>query len=564
MDGDLAVGQDADMRASADASTESAPAARGSAELVRLRSADGAGVAAVLAVVLLAEAPLIAGFAIAGRNFTGSATSAKYVADSAQHELWADQMARHGRFLTNLLTPERTHAGWFFNPLEFLFGLAERLTGLPYSMLNLGAELLVAPLLAVALVVLARRAGLRRPALPLLVALLAGTFQPLVLIGRDHGLRGWSHLSGVGVDNSPPSAGTWLILPLAVLTLIFLARPFRDAPTSGFRRAGIALGVEAAVYPFLAPALWLAGAFYALLLTRRIAWRRVLPGMAWFTVLPAGPLLAYAVILPRIDPEFERFSRLNYVPIFGLGGLLTSLGLGLATLLGLRRLLVGNEAQRVLGCTAVAVVVALYLPRHPDRSHILYLGPVLVIGAFAAWWPELRARAVGRWHVLAAVAVAAALVSAPYYYRHRVEALVHRDPPAFLTAGDRAAFSWLARQHDGGVVLARTDIGPWVAARGRHRVIAGHYLWTHDWSDRSKEVDAVFDGADPRPLIRHFGVTWIVVDTDRGAPGWVRGLTPVRSFGSTVVLAPRQLTRIDLQRPPVPPQPPQGEPDLGL
>src|SRR6185437_12011163 len=209
-----------------------------------------------------------------------------------------------------------------FNPLEFLLGMGERLTGLPYAVLNLGAELLVAPFLALALVALARRAGLRRPAFPLLVALLAGTFQPLVLYAHDAGLRGWSHLSGVGVDNSPPSAGTWLILPLAVLTILFLTRAAGD-PTRGFRRAGIALAVETAIYPFLAPALWLTGAFYAVLLAQRIGRRRVLPGLAWFTLLPAGPLLYYAVVLPRVDPEFERFSRLNYVPIFGLGGLLT-------------------------------------------------------------------------------------------------------------------------------------------------------------------------------------------------------------------------------------------------
>jgi hypothetical protein len=544
MDEDLTVVEYADMtRASANAPAESAPPAPRSAGVVRLRSVDGAGIAAVLAVVLLAEAPLIAGFALAGRNFTGSATAAKYVADSAQHELWADQMAWHGRFLANLLTPEHTPAGWLFNPLEFSFGMAERITGLPYGILNVVAELLVAPLLAVGLVLLARQAGLRRPAFPLFVALLAGTFQPLVLYARDLGLRGTSHLSGVGVDNSPPSAGTWLILPLAVLTLICLARPARD-PTLGFRRAGVALMALTAIYPFLTPALWLTGAFYALLLTRRLGWRRVLPGVTWFSVLPLAPLLYYAVVLPSVDPEFERFSRLNYVPVFGLGGLLTSLGLGVATLIGLPRLLHGNEAQRVLGCASLAVVVALYLPRHPDRSHVLYLGPVLVIGAFAAWWPELRARRVGRWHVLAAVMVAAALVSAPYYYRFRIEALMDRSAPAFLTAGDRAAFSWLTRQHDGGVVLARTDIGPWVAARGRHRVIAGHYLWTHDWRRRSRNVDAVFGkGTDPRTLIRRFGVTWVVIDTERGTPRWARGIIPTRRFDSTIVLAASQLTR---------------------
>jgi hypothetical protein len=509
----------------------------------RLGRVDGAGVAAVLAVVLLAEAPLLAGYAIAGRSFSGSATAAKYVADIAQHELWATQMARHGRFLRNLLTPERTPNGWFFNPLEFALGWGERITGVPYSLVNLGAELIVAPVLAVALVLLAARAGLRRPAFPLLIALLAGSFQPLVLFARDLGLRGTSHLSGVGVDNSPPSAGTWLILPLAVLTVLFLASPTQNS-TSGFRRAGITLFVEAAIYPFLAPALWLTGAFYALLLARRRGWRQVWRGLTWFTLLPLAPLLYYAVVLPSIDPEFDRFSRLNYVPIFGLGALLTSLGLGLATLAGLPRLFRGNQAQQVLGCAAIAVVVALYLPRHPDRSHVLYLGPILVIGAFAAWWPDLRARRPGRWHVLAAVVVAAALVSAPYYYRFRIEALADRAAPAFLTAGDRASFSWLARQNDDGVVLARSDIGPWIAARGRHRVIAGHYLWTHDWQRRSSAVDAVFArDRDPRPLISRFGVTWIVIDTDRGIPRWADRITPVRRFDSTIVLAARQLTR---------------------
>ena len=75
-------------------------------------------------------------------------------------------------------------------------------------------------------------------------------------------------------------------------------------------------------------------------------------------------------------------------------------------------------------------------------------------------------------------------------------------------------------------------------------MIAGHYLWTHDWRRRSKEVDAVFgESADPRPLIRRFGVTWIVIDTERGTPRWARDITPERRFDSTIVLAARQLTR---------------------
>jgi hypothetical protein len=107
-------------------------------------------------------------------------------------------MARHGRFLVNLLTPERTPHGWFFSPLEFALGLAERVTGLSYGVLNVVLALLAAPALAFGLVALARRAGLGRPLVPLHVALLAGSFQPLVLGLHRLGIPGWSHLSGMG------------------------------------------------------------------------------------------------------------------------------------------------------------------------------------------------------------------------------------------------------------------------------------------------------------------------------------------------------------------------------
>jgi hypothetical protein len=523
---------------------QAAPSVSTSLRTRRLRSADGAAVAAAVGIAVVAQAPALAGYASGGRSFTGSATAAKYVADEAQHELWAHEMARHGRLLTNLMTPERTHQGWFFNPLEFLLGLAERLTSVPYGMLGMVAALLGAPVLALGLVVLARRAGLHRPAVPVTVALLAGSFQPLVITARHLGIPGTSHFSGVGVDASAVAAGGWLYLPLAVLTLVFLTRPASLEPTCGFRRAGIALAVETAVYPFFFPALWLTGGFYAFVRARALGWRRMLPGILWFTALPAVPLVYYALILPHVDPEFSRFARLNYIPVYGPGGVVASLGLGLATVAGVPRLLRGNEARKVLGCAAIAIVVALCLPRHPDRSHVLYLEPVLVLGAFAAWWPALRTRRPGRWHIVAAVMTAAALVAAPYYYRSEVESLTPQTAPVFLSADDRAAFSWLARQHDDGVVLARTDIGPWVAARGYHHVIAGHYLWTHNWEQRSKDVDAVFDaGVDPRPLLRRFDVTWVVVDTERGTPPWARGIASAHRFGSTMVFAARQLTR---------------------
>ena len=530
------------MTATASACAEPSEPAHRPLEGSRRRRADAWAGGAVVGVVLLAEAPTVAGYAIGGASFTGTPTPPKYAADFAQHELWAQEMARHGRFLVNLLTPERTPHGWFFSPLEFALGVAERVTGLPYGVLNVVLALLAGVAFAFGLVALARRAGLDRPLVPLLVALLAGSFQPLVLGLHRLGIPGWSHLAGIGGGTSPLSAGAWPYLPLAVLTLVLLARPAAVDPGRAFRRAGLALLAEATVYPFFVPALWLTGALYALLVARRAGWRRVASGFAWFSAAAGAPLVYYAVVLPRVDPEFERFSRLDYLPVLGLGGTLTSLGLGLAAVLGLGRLLRGNDAQRVLGCFVVGLVVAFCLPRHPDRSHLLYLDPVLVLAAFAAWWPELRARRPQPLFAVAVAAVAAALAAAPYYYRPELDSLTPQAPPIFLTKGDRAAFSWLARRHDGGVVLARSDISPWVAAKAGHRVLVGHYLWTHDWAQRRRQVDDVFDsGADPGPLVRRFGVTWVLVDTERGTPGWMRGAPVAAHFGATEVLSARVL-----------------------
>ena len=85
----------------------------------------------VVGAVLVAEAPTVAGYVLGGSSFTGTPTPPKYAADFAQHELWAKEMAEHGRFLVNFLTPERTAHGWFFSPLEFVLGVAERASGVP-------------------------------------------------------------------------------------------------------------------------------------------------------------------------------------------------------------------------------------------------------------------------------------------------------------------------------------------------------------------------------------------------------------------------------------------------
>jgi hypothetical protein len=73
--------------------------------------------------------------------------------------------------------------------------------------------------------------------------------------------------------------------------------------------------------------------------------------------------------------------------------------------------------------------------------------------------------------------------------------------------------------------------------RSGKRVVVGHYLWTHHYNERLRQVNAVFDGAgNPRSLIQTLDVKWILVDGDRGIPAWAVGVRPVAQFGETRIL----------------------------
>jgi hypothetical protein len=480
-------------------------------------------------------APFFAGYLLEppGLHFTGAPT---YAEDIAQHEAWAAEMAAHLRY-QNLLTPEPTPRGWFFNPLELVLGLAQRATGLPYMVPGHALWLACAPALAFGLMTVARRAGLGRPGLAAVIALLAGSFAPLVhaaaMIGLVHG-NVWT-VRSVGGDATPIFAGPSPYLLLAVLTLVALPLGDTRDPARGFRLAGIALFALAAVYPFFIPTLGLTAGFCALVWAKQWGWRPILRGIAWLAVFSL-PMLYWAV-LPRIDSEFARFAAANWRPLFSPLITLVSLGLGSGAIIGIPWLLRGNAYQQMLACFAAGYIVALCIPTHPWRSHIFYLSPVLVIAALAAWWPVLlRLRPGPRW-ILSSGLLAAAMISTPYYYARNINGLAHFGRPAYLTSGDVAAIQWIANQPGTEVVLARPDLSPWIASRGHHRVLVGHYLWTHEYQRRRAEVEAIFeDAADPRPLLRAEQVTWILIDEDRGTPAWARGIEPAVRFDQTVVL----------------------------
>jgi hypothetical protein len=446
-------------------------------------------------------------------------------------------MASH-LWYRNLLTPEPTQRGWFFHPLEVVLGLAQRVTGIPYMVLANAISLACAPALALGLMTVARRAGLPRPGIAAVIALLAGSFAPLlhgaVMIGLIH--MDIATVRSVGGDATPIFAGPGLYLLLAVLVLGALPLGNAQDPARGFRLAGIALFFLATVYPFFVPTLWLTVGLCALAWTKRWSWRPMLRGVAWLFVLSGLPLL-YWVALPLVDGEYARFAAANHRPLFSPVTTIVSLGLGSGAILGISRLLRANPYQQMLACFAMAFIAALYIPAHPWRSHVFYLSPVLVIAAIAAWWPLLLClRYRLRWIIVGGL-LAIATASTPYYYARNISGLVHFRAPTYLTSGNVAAIQWIAEQPGTDVVLATRELSPWVAARGHHRVVVAHYLWTKDYQRRRAAVETVFkDGADPRPLLEAERVAWVLIDEESGTPGWARGVQPAARFERTVVL----------------------------
>jgi hypothetical protein len=447
-------------------------------------------VAVIIIIVFLSVAPFLLGYVLEppGLHFTGAPT---YPEDVAQHEAWAAQMSAH-LFYQNLLTPEPTPRGWFFSPLDMVVGFIQRITGLPYMVVGNAVWLASAPGLAFSLMTLARRAGLNWPGIAAIIALLAGTFAPWVhgaaMIGLAYGQL--ALVQSVGGDATPIVAGPSPYLLFAVLGLIVLPKASAQNSAHGFRTAALAWVSLAAIYPFFIPTLWLTAGFCALLWSTQRGWHTMLSGIGWLTTISAPPMIYWAT-LPLVDDEYARFATANWLPLFSPFVVVVSLGLGFGAILGIPRLLCGNPYQQMLACFAAAVIVALYVPAHPWRSHIFYLSPVLVIAALSAWCPVLlQLGRTPRW-ILAGGVLVAVSVSIPYYYAENVRALVNYGPPTYLSRGVVNAIQWIARQPGTDVVLARSDLSPWIAARGSHRVVVGHYLWTKEYRRRLAEVKAV-------------------------------------------------------------------------
>ena len=518
------------------------------------RGHSGLAITVIVLIIFCSAVPSLLGYLIEprGLQFTGSLLLNQ---DLVAHEACASEAAAH---LTcqNLFTPEPTPRGLFVNPLDLFLGLIQRATGIPYMVLRFALAIACAPALAFSLMHLARSAGLSRPGAAAVVALLAGSFAPLVEGAYQLGLLGLLHnhkytmdlVTNLGYEATPTFIGAvngaYIYLLLATLVLVVLPMGNNEDPGRGFRRAGVALSAVAMVYPFYVPTLGLTVLFCALLWGRTRGWKSMLKGMVWLGMW-SGPPMMYWAILPYLDPEFAR----GYfpLPLFSIPVTLVSMGLGAGAIIGIPWLLRGNAYQQMLACFAAAFVIAINLPVQPWRAHLLQLSPVLIIATLAVWWPKfLRLGRGPRW-ILVAGFLVAAIVSVPRYIKPEVTTLVEFAPPQYISTGDVAAIQWIADQQGTDVVLARPDLSLFVAARGHHRVVGGHWSWTYQYERRLAEVEAVFEnGADPRSLIKHEQVAWVLIDGDRGVPAWAAGVDPAARFDQTLILqADRLLEHLD-------------------
>lgn len=302
-------------------------------------------VAVIVLIVFVSTVPTFAGYVLepTGSHFTVASRNAE---DVAQHETWASEMAAHLRY-QNSLTPEPTPRGWFLSPLEVGFGLIQRATGIPYMALWAGLKLACAPAMAFALMHLARGAGLSLPGAAAVIALLAGSFAPLVhgaaMLGLMH--RSVATVIGVGGTATPTvGGGTSPYLLPALLVLVALPLGAAKDSGRGFRLAGVALSVMAMLYPFFVPTLWLTAILCALLWARCRGWQSMLNGIGWLCILPGLPMIYWAV-LPYVDDEYARFAAANRQDLFSIPVTLVSLGLGVGAIVGIPRLLRANARQ---------------------------------------------------------------------------------------------------------------------------------------------------------------------------------------------------------------------------
>jgi hypothetical protein len=265
------------------------------------------------------------------------------------------------------------------------------------------------------------------------------------------------------------------------------------------------------------------------------------------TVIGTGLPLLYYEVLGRTDLSWQ-LARVASKHSFSI----STIALGIAPLL-LPALLAyrGRPRSFLPVATRVWPVMALVIyvvsasdvsatPLHAFEGITIPLAVLAIEGIRRlrfARWPAHRA--------IAAVAVAAATIPAIVYELNNAKSLVAPGPgnANFITADERQALRYLARDREPGGVLSRFYLGTVIPAETGRRTFVGDCLWSQpNCTPRSQITQMVFDGSLPADAARYFvqrsGARFVLADCQT-RPDMAAVLAPltqsVHRFGCAAV-----------------------------
>jgi hypothetical protein len=229
----------------------------------------------------------------------------------------------------------------------------------------------------------------------------------------------------------------------------------------------------------------------------------------------AAPI-AYYFVLSRADSSWELAQRANEavgdLPLWSV--LVALLPLAVPAVWGARRVLGGGGgfAERMLVIWPVATVLVFAFASPSFPSHVLE-GVSLPLAVLAVTGlASVRRRA-------AVVGVFAALMTLPgavYMLDWLRDTVGAGGSVRYLSGGEDRALSALRSTPGGGGVLSRASFGALVPAATGRQSWVGHPSWTRSYSERARQVEALFSGtlppAETAQLVRSSGAAFVFVD----------------------------------------------------
>ncbi len=256
-------------------------------------------------------------------------------------------------------------------------------------------------------------------------------------------------------------------------------------------------------------------------------------------VAGCGPLLAYELLVVRLQPALAAWASQNLTPTPGL--LETALGYGLVLMLAAAGIGLGGamrrSGERLLVVWGAVGLVLLFSPLALQRRMALGLFFPIAGLAGAALVSLIHS---ARRRTLAMVAVLAlALPSHAIVFGAGLQSVASGDAALVVGDDERQAYREIARQVPAGqLVLAGPQSGNRIPAFSEARVLYGHPFETPHASQQESVVIELFgwggETAGAVDRLRGLGVDYVLFGPEErqlGSPDWLDQLQAVWSLG---------------------------------